>query len=202
LFSVSSPGLQLSLSQRPEKQYVLHGGGTGVIRQSLAGLSHYYSATRMRASGTLRVAGKTVALSGESWFDHQWGDYAEDRRAFNWDWFSCRFDDRSELMGYQFLDPRTRRPLPELANGTFVDAKGHATELRGFKATDSGQALKAAGHTWPLHWQLTSAPALRNRQGDARKSSSSAIVPTFWEGAPQAAAPTRTCFVEILPLDT
>jgi predicted secreted hydrolase len=32
----------------------------------------------MRASGTLRVAGKTVALSGESWFDHQWGDYADD----------------------------------------------------------------------------------------------------------------------------
>src|SRR5580765_3855975 len=142
LFSVSSPGLKMSLGQRPEKPYVLHGGGTGVIRQSAAGASHYYSATRMRASGTLRVAGRTVAVSGESWFDHQWGDYADDPRAFNWDWFSCRFDDRSELMGYQFLDPHTGRPLPELANGTFVDARGHATQIRGFEATHSGQALK------------------------------------------------------------
>ena len=91
---------------------MLHGGGTGVIRQSVAGISHYYSATRMRASGTLRVGGRTVPLTGESWFDHQWGDYARDPRAFNWDWFSCRFDDRTELMGYQFLDRKTGRPLP------------------------------------------------------------------------------------------
>src|SRR5262249_42075885 len=118
-FVVSSPGLHVALSQRPEKPYVLHGGGTGVIRQSVAGTSHYYSATRMRASGTLRVSGKTVAVKGQSWFDHQWGDYADDQRAFNWDWFSCRFDDRTELMGYQFLD-QAGRPLPGLANGTFV----------------------------------------------------------------------------------
>ena len=58
----------------------------------------------MRASGTLRVGGRTVAVTGESWFDHQWGDYAFDPRAFNWDWFSCRFDDGTELMGYQFRD--------------------------------------------------------------------------------------------------
>ena len=91
-----------------------------MIRQSLAGRSHYYSATRMRATGTLRVGGKKVALGGESWFDHQWGSYRDDPRAFDWDWFSCRFDDDTELMLYQFLDRQTGRPLAGFANGTFV----------------------------------------------------------------------------------
>ena len=138
-FSVANAGLHVSLGQRPEKPYVLHGGGTGVIQQSVAGVSHYYSATRMRATGTLRAGGKTVAVTGESWFDHQWGDYADNPRAFNWDWFSCRFDDGTELMGYQFLDPKTKAPLPALANGTFVAANGHASPVRGFEATPAAR---------------------------------------------------------------
>lgn len=199
-FSVSRPGLRVSLSQRPEKPYALHGGGTGVIRQSVAGTSHYYSATRMRATGTLRVGGKTVALTGESWFDHQWGDYADDPRAFNWDWFSCRFDDRSELMGYQFVD-RAGRPLAGLANGTFVAADGHSTPVAGFAATHDGKALTAAGHTWPLDWRLrTSSP----RSTESVKATfadqlvRNTLLPTFWEGVAEAKG-TRAgpCFVEI-----
>jgi predicted secreted hydrolase len=200
-FSVTGSGLKVSLSQRPEKPYVLHGGGTGVIKQSVAGVSHYYSATRMRASGTLRVGGKTVPLAGESWFDHQWGNYAGNSRAFNWDWFSCRFNDRTELMGYQFLDRKTGRPLPRLANGTFVDAEGHATAIRGLVATQSGPTLSAAGHTWPLDWELkASTPKLTEGINALFPDQlvRNTIVPTFWEGA---AAATGThagpCLVEI-----
>jgi predicted secreted hydrolase len=199
-FSVSRPGLHVSLSQRPEKPYALHGGGTGVIRQSVAGTSHYYSATRMRATGTLRVGGTTVPLTGESWFDHQWGDYADDPRAFNWDWFSCRFDDRTELMGYQFLD-RTGRPLQGLANGTFVAANGHATATAGFEATHVGKGLRAAGREWPLYWKLrTSAPKLGETVAALFPDQlvRNTLLPTFWEGVSEAKG-TRTgpCFVEV-----
>ena len=154
-FSVSGPGLAVSLSQRPEKPYALHGGGTGVIQQSVAGISHYYSATRMRASGTLRSRRQAVAVTGESWFDHQWGDYAFDPRAFNWDWFSCRFDDRTELMGYQFLDrsdrsaaawTRERQPI--------VAPDGHGRRDRRLPGDPTTGPSTAAGHTWPLDWQL------------------------------------------------
>jgi predicted secreted hydrolase len=199
-FAVSRPGLHVSLSQRPEKPYALHGGGTGVIQQSVAGISHYYSATRMQASGTLRVGGRTVAVTGESWFDHQWGDYAFDPRAFNWDWFSCRFDDGTELMGYQFLD-RTGRPLPELANGTFVAADGQATAIDGFEATHDDQALTAVGRTWPLDWQLhMSSPQLSETITALFPDQlvRNAILPTFWEGVAEAnGTHAGPCFVEI-----
>jgi predicted secreted hydrolase len=199
-FSVSRPGLHASLGQRPEKPYALHGRGTGVIRQSVAGTSHYYSATRMRATGTLRVGGKTVAVTGESWFDHQWGDYADDPRAFNWDWFSCRFDDRTELMGYQFVD-RTGRSLPGLANGTFVAANGHTTAVEGFEATHDGKSLTAAGRVWPLDWKLcTSSPKLAETVEAlfADQLVRNTLLPTFWEGASEARGThTGPCFVEI-----
>lgn len=200
-FSVSGPGLQVSLSQRPEKPYALHGDGTGVIRQSLAGVSHYYSATRMRASGTLRVGGKTVAIRGESWFDHQWGDYRNDPRAFNWDWFSCRFDDRTELMLYQFLDRKTGRPLAGFANGTFVRPDGRTVAIHGFEASHGSRALTAAGHSWPLDWQLRiPAPKLSEsvRALLPDQLVRNTIVPTFWEGVARATG-TRAglCFVEL-----
>jgi predicted secreted hydrolase len=200
-FAVSAPGLHVSLSQQPEKPYALHGGGTGVIQQSVAGVSHYYSATRMRASGALRVGGRTVAVRGESWFDHQWGDYAFDPRAFNWDWFSCRFDDGSELMGYQFRDRATGAPLPGLANGTFVDADGNATPLEGFEASHDEQALTAAGRTWPLHWQLhASSPELSETVTALFPDQlvRNSLLPTFWEGVAEATGThTGPCFVEI-----
>jgi len=200
-FAVSSWGLDVSLTQQPEKPYVLHGGGTGVIRQSVAGISHYYSATRMKASGTLTVGGRTADLTGESWFDHQWGNYAFDPRAFNWDWFSCRFDDRTELMGYQFLDRRTGRPLPWLATGTFVAADGDATAIDGFEATHDDQVLTAAGHTWPLDWQLhASSPQLSESVKALFPDQlvRNAILPTFWEGVAEAnGTHDGPCFVEI-----
>jgi predicted secreted hydrolase len=201
LFSVTSPGLQVSLSERPEKPYALHGRGTGVIRQSPSASSHYYSATRMRATGTMRVRGKTVGLAGESWFDHQWGDYRDDPSAFNWDWFSCRFDDHTELMLYQFRDRRTGRPLPRSGSGTFVGRDGTTIAVDAFQATSEGGTLHAAGRRWPLDWRLR-VPKLRLSESVRSllrdQLVRNAVVPTFWEGVARATgARTGACFVEI-----
>jgi predicted secreted hydrolase len=201
LFSVAGPGLRVSLTQRPEKPYALNGGGTGVIRQSVAGISHYYSSTRMRASGTLRAGGHEVAIAGESWFDHQWGDYRDDPRAFDWNWFSCRFGDDTELMLYEFLDRSTGRPLAGFENGTFVRPDGRAVALDRFGASSGTRALKAAGRSWPLDWRLRVpelglSETLRALFPDQLVRNT--IVPTFWEGVATATG-TRagTCFVEL-----
>ncbi len=127
------------MRQRPDKPYALHGGGTGLIEQSLGGSSHYYSATHMPATGTLRTVGRTLALTGTSWLDHQWGDYRNDPRAFNWDWFSCRFDDGSQLMLYQFRDRTTGRPLAAFRNGTYVARDGRTTGVTTFQAGTAGE---------------------------------------------------------------
>jgi predicted secreted hydrolase len=125
-FSVDTPEFGVSLTQRPTKPYARH-GGTGVIQQGAAGPSRYYSATRMTATGMLRAGGRTLRLTGQSWLDHQWGNYRDDPRAFNWDWFSCRFDDGSELMLYQFRDRTTGRSMRSSTERSWRRTAGRPT---------------------------------------------------------------------------
>ena len=60
-------------------------------------------------------AAKRSSFTGTAWFDHQWGNFANVPSASHWDWFSCRFDDRTELMLYRFRDGHM--------NGTAVDSR-------------------------------------------------------------------------------
>jgi predicted secreted hydrolase len=193
-FAASAPGYALSLTARPEKPYVLHGGGTGVIRQSFGGPSAYYSATRMAARGSFTAHGRRVEFTGEAWLDHQWGSFGGDPRSFNWDWFSCRFDDRTELMLYRFRDRRTGKPLAGYANGTFVRADGSSERIDAFTAASDGRH-------WPQTWRLR-VPAfaldLRLRSLARNQLFRGVLVPTFWEGA-SAVTGTKGghCFVEV-----
>jgi predicted secreted hydrolase len=177
----------LRFSAQPQKPYVLHGGGTGLIAQG-SGRSHYYSATRM----TIRGVVGTVAFSGLAWFDHQWGDFASTPSAQHWDWFSCRFDDRTELMLYRFRDGHV--------NGTFVDRDGRGRVVGRFDSVPGSRAFRAAGRRWPLDWTL-SVPdlrlRLRLRATLPDQLFRGSLVPTFWEGVTSATGTKNgICFVE------
>lgn len=177
----------LRFHSHPQKPYVLHGGGSGVIRQA-GGTSRYYSATRMSADGSLG----RLSFRGTAWFDHQWGDFQSIPSARHWDWFSCRFDDDTELMLYRF---RTGAE-----NGTFVDRAGHGTRLNSFAATPGSRVYRGAGRRWPLDWTLE-VPALhvdeRLHAVVADQLFRGLLVPTFWEGAVTATGTKKgICFVE------
>ena len=62
-----------------------------------AGGSYYYSRTAhggRRARCTLD--GETLAVTGEAWFDHQWGDFISVGGG-GWDWFAVNLDDGTDL---------------------------------------------------------------------------------------------------------
>jgi predicted secreted hydrolase len=194
LFRAAGPGYALSLAARPRKPYALHGGGTGVIRQSVGGPSAYYSATRMSASGTITLGARRIPFAGTAWLDHQWGSFVDDPRAFNWDWFSCRFDDRTELMLYRFRDRHTGAPLTEYRNGTYVHPDGATQQVRAFTASGDGSR-------WPQRWHLrvpTLGLDLRLRSLARNQLFRGVLVPTFWEGASSVTGTKRgDCFVEV-----
>jgi predicted secreted hydrolase len=198
-FAASGKGYALDLTATPVKPYTLHGGGTGVIAQSAAGASAYYSATRMRATGSITTGGTRVPFTGEAWLDHQWGDFADDPRALNWDWFACRFDDRTELMLYRFRE-RDGTPLARHRSGTFVSRDGPGRSLKAFSVAPGVRVLEAAGRRWPLDWRL-SVPALSLRLTLTSVVEDQLVrgvaLPTFWEGVATATgSKTGTCFVE------
>ena len=197
-FSASAAGYALELSASPRKPYVLH-GATGYIRQSTAGLSAYYSNTRMAAVGSVTTSTGVVRLSGQAWLDHQWGNFASDPAALNWDWFSCRFDDRTELMLYRFRAP-DGTPLARYGSGTFIRSNGTAVATPRFSVTPGQRVFEGAGRRWPLDWQL-SLPAqnlqLRLVSTVPDQLVRGTVLPTFYEGVADATgSKTGTCFVE------
>jgi predicted secreted hydrolase len=191
LVEAADPVYSLTMTATPAKPYVLHGGGTGVIRQGTA-VSAYYSATRMTARGTITNEVRSIPFTGTAWFDHQWGDFTADPSALHWDWFSCRFDDRTEVMLYRFRDGH--------ANGTFVDRRGHGRLAGSFDAVPGSRVLRAAGRRWPLDWTLrvpSEHLTLTLHAIVPDQLVRGPLLPTFWEGAVTATGTKRgVCFVE------
>lgn len=65
-------------------------------RSTLNGYSYYYSHPALTTAATFTVDGQPLTLSGETWFDHQWGNF--NRCLMSWNWFSLRLDDGRYLM--------------------------------------------------------------------------------------------------------
>jgi predicted secreted hydrolase len=177
----------LRFAAHPLKPYVLHGGGSGVIRQG-AGTSHYYSATRMTVRGSLG----SVTFSGNAWFDHQWGDFQNTPGALHWDWFACRFDDDTELMLYRFRGGQ--------GNGTAVDRHGHGSAVDKFDAVPGTRAFSGEDRRWPLDWTLRVPGRHLTEHLHAIVPDQlfrALLLPSFWEGAVNATGTKNgTCFVE------
>ena len=66
--------------------------------------SYYYSLTRNDHVGTLTIAGKSFKVTGQSWMDHQWGNFY--CLKWRWDWFALQMSDGSEYCIYRSRTPR------------------------------------------------------------------------------------------------
>ncbi len=181
----------MSMIATPEKPYVLHGGGTGFIRQGSA-TSNYYSSTRMKAGGIIVDGRRRIEYHGTAWFDHQWGNFTNNPSASHWDWFSCRFGDRTELMLYRFRDGHS--------SGTAVDRAGHGRLVTSFGAKPGKRDYRAVGRSWPLDWTVTVPGEHLVERLHAIVPDQlfrSLLLPTFWEGAVTATGTKDgVCFVE------
>jgi predicted secreted hydrolase len=190
----------LSLTLVPRRRYVLHGRG-GIIEQGGGGPSGYYSATRLRATGSLRLGVREIRVRGEGWLDHQWGDFSSRPEALRWDWFACRFADGRDLMLYRFLDIDSR-PRPEYFTGTLVGRRGRTYRLSRFSASPRRPFLHPHGatSTYPLEWRLRVPRARLDvtiRTLARNQFIRNNLVPSFWEGAAEVVrGPDALCFVE------
>jgi predicted secreted hydrolase len=153
-------GIDLTLSEG--KPIVIHGiNGISQKGAQPGNASHYYSFTRMPTTGTIVIDGERVAVSGESWMDHETGTSFLEPEQQGWDWFALQLSDHRELMLYRLRrgdgsrDPRS--------SGTLVDANGKATHLTNddFLLTPGTKMFKSAnGAQYPIEWKV-SIPAQR-----------------------------------------
>ena len=178
--------LQLAAPAAP----VLH-DNDGWIDFADAGGSYYYSRTRMPTQGTLTVNGEQLAVTGSSWFDHQWGDFIAIGGG-GWDWFALNMNDSAgrpiDLM-LSFV--RAADGSYPLVYGTWVAANGSVERIPAsdIRLTATGSWLSpTTGATWPSGWRLqipskglsvAISPEVLNQELDTR--STTGVI--YWEGA-------------------
>ena len=170
------------------KPPTLH-NGSGLISLGLAGVSYYYSRTRIAVSGTLSDHRQRLRVTGEAWMDHQWGNFLL-LGGGGWDWFSLQLNDRSEIMLYLIRDASGQ------AISTYAEYIGpDARELQFASSALKISVLDhwhspATGITYPSGWQLTIndprlravltlQPELKNQELVVTQSTGN----TYWEGA-------------------
>jgi predicted secreted hydrolase len=147
--------------------------------------SHYYSATRLRSQGTVTVGGRSVEVTGESWFDHEWATNQLAPEQRGWDWFSLQLADGSELMLYQLR--RRDGTTDPASSGTWITADGktrHLTREEIRLTPRHWWTSSKTGGKYPIGWQIeVPALALQLEVSTPVPAQELALLPVcYWEG--------------------
>jgi predicted secreted hydrolase len=182
-------GLDLQVASR--KPPALH-DGDGYIDFGVAGGSYYYSRTAMDASGTVTLGDETLRVTGEAWFDHQWGDFIS-VGAGGWDWFAVNLDDGTDIT---LSLVRAADGTYPLVYGTLVDARGATHHLApGDFSVDATAdwTSPGTGARYPAGWtvglpgeglEIRLSPTVPQQELDTRATTG--VV--YWEGSQRVSA--------------
>ncbi len=159
--SAKTPEAAITFALAEGKPWTIHGiDGISQKADGPGHASHYYSGTRMPTSGQLTVGGRSFAVRGDTWFDHEWATNQLAPEQVGWDWYSLQFADGTELMLYALR--RRDGTLDPNSSATFIAADGTTRHLRREEFTLrplSWWKSKATGGQYPIAWEL-SIPAL------------------------------------------
>jgi len=89
----STDGNVIALTLTPDRPVLMVGGG--YIAWGNSG-SYYYSYTHMRATGTITLHGRHIAVHGIAWHDHQWGTW-DPRTVGAWTWMGVQLNDGTDV---------------------------------------------------------------------------------------------------------
>ena len=182
--------IALALTLQSTKPVVIH-GHDGISRKGAeAGqASHYYSFTRLAASGKLTIGKEQFEVTGTSWMDHEFGSADLGKDLVGWDWFSIQLTDESELMLYRLR--RRDGSSDPVSSGTVVSPDGQARHLSvtdiGIETSETWTSPESKA-TYPNTWHiaipslalsLDLVPLLAEQE--LRTSRSTQV--TYWEGA-------------------
>lgn len=181
--SVTDGELALNLQLDSSKAPVLQ-GLDGLSQKSPApgNASYYYSLTRLRSSGELRLGAETFSVSGTSWLDREWSTSALAADQSGWDWFALQFDDGQELMYYQLRGANGSVHPNSLGNWTDTAARQRAVTPAQIVLRELASWTSPAGVSYTTAWQLEYAGQTWQIRAVLEEQWMNLTIP-YWEGA-------------------
>ena len=140
--SASDEDFGLGLQLLAEKEPVLNGiDGLSQKSAEPGNASYYYSMTRWRTDGVLRIGDRRFDVSGLSWLDREWSSSALAANQKGWDWFALQLSDGSDLMFYNLRKIDGSQDMHSA--GTWVAADGSSRHLQ------QGEVIMRVLDHWP-----------------------------------------------------
>lgn len=114
------------------RNYVLNGD-----KGYLSAFQASYSAQSMSINGHLTLDGKSAFVTGKnSWFEHYWGTASSGHKASKYALITCRFNDNTGLMLYEWFGEKDIWPV-RLKTGTYQNALDEKMLLSDFSLAKS-----------------------------------------------------------------
>lgn len=155
-FSINAEvnGVSIALDLLPEKGMVLHGDrGLSPKSSEPGNASYYYSFTRLKTIGSIKIAEKRSDVVGLSWMDREWSTSALSKNQVGWDWFSIQLSDSTELMLFRLRDSLGES---DFSKGTIVLPNGNSVKLESsdfdLKVIESNKL--SSGISYPSKWNI------------------------------------------------
>ena len=179
--------VSIELTLRSKRDPVVHGReGVSQKSEGAGRASHYYSLTRLETTGTVQIGNKTHAVSGLTWFDHEWATNQLAANQTGWDWFSLQFENGAELMIFQIRTKDGSRDA--FSSGTWIAADGSTRKIDYADFTlepiDWWTSPKTKGR-YPVGWKI-SIPSLEVSLAVRARFSDQELAAepfSYWEGA-------------------
>ena len=182
----NSASLRLDLVSK--KPVVIHGeSGVSQKGPQPGEASHYYSLTRLAASGMLTLNDKQLSVAGQAWMDREFFSSVPGETTAGWDWMSIQLNNNQELMLYR-LKQRDGAISP-YSSGTFVDEAGNSVFLEHTQFSLEPRKLwhsPQTGGDYPVEWQIEVPSrhlSLRLTTSLAGQELVNAATRSYWEGA-------------------
>ena len=177
--------ISLNLTLTPRKAPVLN-GVDGLSQKAAAegNASYYYSITRLRTDGTIRIGDEELLVSGLSWLDREWGSSALSAEQQGWDWYALQLSDGSDLMFYNLRRNDGSQDIHSagtltMADGSSVYLSGEDLEIEVLDTWNSPH-----GGQYPMAWQITAPLHELNLRVDPVLDAQELITTVrYWEGA-------------------
>lgn len=146
----------INLTLEPVKPVVLQGDrGLSQKGPEPGNASYYYSATRLKTEGIIKLYGNEFKVQGLSWLDREWSTSALGEELEGWDWFSLQLKDGREIMLYQLR--KKDGSIDTHSAGTLIEKDGSAKTLEAsdfnIKVLDTWESPET-GISYPSKWQV------------------------------------------------